>query len=236
MKKGVVVLPGEGEFDRRRVASFDVDAQKGFTSLCPEELPVPGGTEIVDELNADAKIASYRVGSKDAHAANALWVATEENPQFSKIIGANMNIRWNKHCVVGTMGFELLDGLPDVTGYDYMAYKGIELNMHPYGGCYHDFAEKFSTGVIEYLNCKKFDENFIEIKHEVELVIVGGLATEFCVIKTVKQLREAGFIVVLNLGACRGISEEGVARAISEMENMGVIIVKSAKEIQVLEP
>jgi hypothetical protein len=28
-----------------KVASFDVDAQNTFTPLCPNELPVPGGTE-----------------------------------------------------------------------------------------------------------------------------------------------------------------------------------------------
>ena len=30
--------------------AFDVDAQKTFTSLCPDELPVPEGEYIVDEL------------------------------------------------------------------------------------------------------------------------------------------------------------------------------------------
>lgn len=29
-----------------KIASFDVDAQKGFTPLCPDELPVPGGDAI----------------------------------------------------------------------------------------------------------------------------------------------------------------------------------------------
>jgi len=26
-----------------KIASFDVDAQKGFTPICPDELPVTGG-------------------------------------------------------------------------------------------------------------------------------------------------------------------------------------------------
>jgi nicotinamidase/pyrazinamidase len=28
-----------------------VDAQQGFTTLCPKELPVPGGLEIVPHVN-----------------------------------------------------------------------------------------------------------------------------------------------------------------------------------------
>ena len=63
------------KFVKAQVASFDVDAQNTFTPLCPDELPVPEGNCIVDELNAQAKWANYRVGSKDAHnakdAANA---------------------------------------------------------------------------------------------------------------------------------------------------------------------
>ena len=29
-----------------------VDVQKGFTALCPGELPVPGGVEIVPSVNS----------------------------------------------------------------------------------------------------------------------------------------------------------------------------------------
>lgn len=57
-----------------KIATFDVDAQKGFTSLCPDELPVAGGHEIAAPLNDMARRGSLRLGSKDAHAPNALWV------------------------------------------------------------------------------------------------------------------------------------------------------------------
>ncbi|PLX80821.1 MAG: nicotinamidase, partial [Desulfuromonas sp.] len=46
-------------------ASFDVDPQRGFTPLCPNELPVAGGDEIADELNRQATFARYRLVSKD---------------------------------------------------------------------------------------------------------------------------------------------------------------------------
>ena len=70
---------------RGTVASFDVDAQNGFTPRCPGELPVVGGDAIAAELNAQALLASLRVGSKDAHSPHAVWVATEAAPQFSQI-------------------------------------------------------------------------------------------------------------------------------------------------------
>ncbi len=58
-------------------ASFDVDAQKGFSPVCPDELPVPDGDKIVDELNAQATFAKYRIGSKDWHHNNAIHIANK---------------------------------------------------------------------------------------------------------------------------------------------------------------
>ena len=46
-----------------KIASFDVDAQKGFTPLCPSELPVPEGDAIVPALNQLAARAELRIGS-----------------------------------------------------------------------------------------------------------------------------------------------------------------------------
>ena len=46
-------------------ASFEVDPQRGFTPLCPEELPVEDGHQIADELNAQSRFTKYRIVSKD---------------------------------------------------------------------------------------------------------------------------------------------------------------------------
>ena len=201
-------------------ASFDVDAQKGFTPLCPDELPVPGGADIVEELNLQASKTGFRIGSKDAHSRNAHWAATKENPQFTKISGADMDVRWNMHCEIGTKGFELLDGLPDEKEYDYFVWKGIEPDMHPYGACYHDFAGTLSTGVIEFLR----SEN-------IKLVVVGGLATDYCVKQTVLQLLKAGFKVVVNLGACRAVYQDDFIEVVEGMRAAGAYLVDSANDL-----
>jgi nicotinamidase/pyrazinamidase len=199
-------------------ASLDVDSQKGFTPLCPDELPVPDGENIVDELNAQAKLVKVRLGSKDVHPKNAIWIATKELPQLTPIIGKNVDVRWNLHCESGTYGAELLDGLPVVVDYDFFVFKGIEPDLHPYSAIYHDLAKKMSTGVIEWL-----------LQHGISDVIVGGLATNYCVFETVMDLMKAGFQVILNLGACRGLDD--TTEAINKMISVGVIIVYSASEI-----
>lgn len=205
---------------KEQVASFDVDCQNTFTPLCPDELPVKNGTKIVPELNAQAKKAGFRLGSKDAHSPKAIWVADEKHPQLTPLEGDNVDLYWVPHAVPGTLGFELIDGLPAVMEYDYFVWKGIELDMHPYGNCYHDFAEKMSTGVIEFLRSKG-----------VTTVIVGGLATDYCVKNTVLQLCRANFKVIVNLAACRAIAEDTEAAAIAQMQQAGAQIVDSAEQL-----
>jgi nicotinamidase/pyrazinamidase len=211
-------------YRKKEIASFDVDAENCFTPLCPGELPVPDGHLIVDELNEQDKYAEYRLGSKDAHSLASWWIDTDKHPQFEPIKGyEDMDLRWKVHGVPGTFGFELINGLPGVKEYDYFTWKGIELNMHPYGALFHDITEKMSTGVIEFLQSK-----------QIKLVIVGGLATNYCVKATVLQLIKAGFAVILNLGACRAIDDGTEEASIEEMKDAGVTVVDSASEIESL--
>lgn len=210
------------KIDKKHTASFDVDPQKGFTPLCPNELPVNEGQLIGKALNENATYSSIRVVSKDSHPHNAEWIATENKPMLTEIENPseNMDVYWNSHCVVGTEGFELIPDLPKESDYDFIVYKGVEKNMHPYGACYHDLNEKISTGVIEFLKC-----------NGIENVIVGGLATDYCVALTAKQLKKAGFNVIINLNSCRGISEEQIEKALYEFKEMSITVVNDLKEI-----
>jgi nicotinamidase/pyrazinamidase len=205
------------------IASLDVDAQYSFTSACPDELPVFEGEMIVTELNKQALFAAFRLGSKEAHPPNPFWEATTSHPAFSPLTGIkNANTYWPKHCVPGTKGFQLIAGLPHPQDYDFFVWKGVEPDMHPYGSCYHDIAEKLSTGLLEFLH------------HQgIKTVLVGGLATDYCVKTTVLQLLKAGFQIILNLGACRGLRANTTLQAISDMREKGAIIIQSTQELEV---
>jgi len=192
--------------------------------MCPDELPVEGGTNIVNALNEQAKLTRLRIGSKDAHSPKAIWVADKSKPMFSPVEGKDVDIAWNQHAVPGTKGFELIDGLPAPVDYDFFVWKGVELDMHPYGACYHDLADTMSTGVIEYLR-----------QNKIEHVLVGGLATDYCVKITALQLKKADFAVTVNLEACRGIEKNTTDAAIKEMQQNGIRIVSSTQELMELE-
>ncbi|MFB0703554.1 nicotinamidase [Pseudomonas protegens] len=202
-----------------KTASFDVDAQKSFTPLCPDELPVTEGDRIGGELNFMATLASLRIGSKDAHSPQAPWVVTGHDQMLQPTGLEHADLTWVSHCVPGTEGFTLLDELPTPYDYDYFVWKGVEPDLHPYGACYHDLHGKLSTGVIEYLNSQG-----------VEQIIVGGLALDFCVKTTALQLAAAGFKVIIHLPACRAISAEGAAQAIDDMQRAGIAVAATREE------
>ena len=206
----------------RTTVSMDIDAQNGFTPNCPNELPVAGGDKIVEECNKNAKKAKFRYMSKDAHPSTGVWIANKLEPQFSKVDGCkNVDIHWNEHCTVGTKGFELIDGLPHPSEYDFIVYKGVEKDMHPYSPIYHDLEKKISTGVIEMARYGRVDT-----------FILGGLALDYCLGEAAFDLKRAGFRVIINLGATRAI---GDAKAfIKKAEKEGIEFVDTADEIDEL--
>ena len=198
------------------IASFNVDCQKGFTPLCPNELPVPDGHNIVTALNKQAEYADIHVCSVDCHPPNAMWIADTDHPQFAPITGhAHLDMYWNAHCIIGTKGFELLDGLP--LNYDFKVYKGMEPNTHPYGACYHYLNDTLSTGVIEFLRSRNVD-----------IVILGGLAENYCVATTAMQLAKAHFKVFVNLAATRAIGDPTTTRL--KMREHGISLLNTIED------
>ena len=211
------------KIDPTVTASFEVDPQRGFSPLCPQELPVPEGDHIVAELNRQAGYARARLVSKDCHPAVAPWVAESPEEILQPIAGnfPDLDVKWPPHCVVGTEGNRLLPGLPAEEDYDLVIEKGTDPLKHPYGACFHDLQETESTGAIEWLQ-----------ERGIRVLIVGGLATDYCVKTTVLQLLRAGFQVVVNLGACRGIAPDSTAAAISVMREQGAVMIAGSHELQ----
>ncbi len=206
-------------------ASFDVDPQRSFTPLCPDELPVAKGDQIAQELNAQAHFACYRLLSKECHPAKAPWIANSPDEIMTPVGGdyPDLDLKWPAHCVVGSEGNRLIPGLPDETDYDLLIEKGTDPLKHPYGSCYYDLGEHESTGLIEWLD-----------KRQIKAVIVGGLATDYCVKTTVVQLCQAGFHVIVNLAACRGVSAETTATACEKMRSAGAELITDSGKLEQL--
>src|SRR5213076_1091243 len=77
-----------------------VDVQCGFTALCPAELPVPGGLDIMPRVNELLALPWKRIdASQDWHP-----------PDHRSFLGRADNL-YPPHCVAGTRGAEFLPGL-----------------------------------------------------------------------------------------------------------------------------
>ncbi len=97
-------------------AVIDVDPEKGFTELCPDELPVTGALEIVPELLKNHAKGHLKLVSRDLHPPKAAWDAETPANMLEPVGLPNVDIKWNRHCVLGTTGVELLDGTTSCSG------------------------------------------------------------------------------------------------------------------------
>lgn len=197
-------------------AVFDVDPEKGFSELCPDELPVAGALEIVPELLKNHAKGRLKLVSRDLHPPKAAWDAETPANMLEPVGLPNVDVKWNRHCVLGTAGVELLDGLPPVLEYDFQVNKG----MDPYGVFFHDVADTKTTGANEFLKC-----------NDIDTLVVGGLALDFCVKKSVMQALDLGFKVVVNLASTRAVLPDTLDDVIAEMKQNGALFVDCADDI-----
>ncbi len=214
------------KINKEKSVSFLVDAQCGFTPLCPSELPVPDGDTIVDECLKTFEKTKYKVASKDAHPHNGDWLTTNPNKIATTItpLKSQSDLYWPRHCEVGSYGFELISGLPSIEDFDFIIYKGVECSIHPYSAVYHlltnnNKGNRISTGIIEYLR-----------NVGVDTVIILGLATNYCCMETEIDLKNAGFNVIVNLAGCKGIGD--INPSIEKMKSLGIKFVENSDEIE----
>lgn len=157
--------------------------------------------------------------TKDAHSPKALWVAPSIEQMLMPVGLPDADVSWVAHAVPGTFGFELLDGLPPVTDYDFLVYKGI-------GSICTLMAPVItiwlvdSTGLIEMVASA---ESFLLVRQRP--------AFDYCVKQTALQLKSAGFRVVITKAACRAISEETESSAAIELQAAGVELLDDSQAV-----
>ncbi|QJW95311.1 isochorismatase family protein [Frigoriglobus tundricola] len=145
-----------------------VDAQQGFTELCPAELPVPGGDAIVPQVNALLALPFARIdATQDWHP-----------PDHRSFVGRADNL-YPPHCVMNTPGAEFLPGL-HAHRFSAVWRKGYDRDFEAYAvtAQHPAFAAFLSASGIQS-------------------VVVCGIATNICCFCTARDLRQAGFNVWL---------------------------------------
>jgi len=188
-----------------------VDVQNDF---CPGgALAVPQGDAIVPEVNRLAAAFAHVVLTQDWHppAHSSFASAHPGRAPFETIeLAYGTQVLWPDHCVQGTPGAEFHPGL-DVPHAELVLRKGVVRTIDSYSA-FRENDRKTPTGLAAYLRERGFAR-----------ITICGLATDYCVLYSALDAREAGFKVALQTAACRGLDINGsLARALAAMQEAGV--------------
>lgn len=162
--------------DPARTSLLVVDAQCGFTDLCPDELPVPGGAGIAPIVNRLLALPFARVdATQDWHP-----------PDHRSFLGRPDNL-YPPHCVAGTRGAEFLLGL-HTERFSAIWRKGYDREFEAYA------VTAQHPGFAAFLKASG-----------IASVVVCGIATNICCFFAARDLRQAGFEVLMAEDASAGI-------------------------------
>ena len=168
-----------------------VDVQRDF--LPGGALAVPGGDAVIEPLNDALALCA-------AHGA-AVFVSRDWHPP-DHCSFVPQGGPWPPHCIAGTAGAMFADGLrlaPDV----HVVSKGAEPGREAYSA----FA---GTDLEQQLR-----------EAGVRRLVVGGLATDYCVLQTVLDARRLGFDVVILRDAIAAVDARDGAKALDDMAAAG---------------
>ena len=191
------------KLDPRTDALVLVDMQNDF---CPGgALPVPEGDRVVPVLNT---LLDHRellaVATRDWHPPDHSSFATQGGP-------------WPVHCVAGTPGAEFHPGLhrqrlAHMVSIGATVSKATAREQEAYSGFQGTDLTAFLRG------------------RGIRRLVVGGLATDYCVKATALDARKEGFEVFLLTDAIRAVNVQpgDGDRAIAEMVAAGVAPITSA--------
>ena len=201
------------------IASLDIDAQKGFTPL-PERAARrwrgyhSGGAQCP---GCPRHPASRQQGCPPCERP---WVVTEPGAMLQPLALANADLTWPAHCVPGTPGFELLDGLPAPSTTISSSGRGRagpaslwRLLSRP--------GERRSTGLSSF--CKPAASPYR-----------AGRRPRHRLLRQDQRAATASrrFPVIVHLDACRGIAPETIDQARTRMIEAGAELAQTLADIQ----
>jgi nicotinamidase/pyrazinamidase len=191
-----------------------VDPQNDF---CPGgALAVPRGDEIVPLINRLAADFAHVVVTQDWHPpGHASFASTYPGRRPYDTIGLayGPQILWPDHCVQDTAGAQFHPRLA-LPRAELVIRKGFHPGIDSYSA-FRENDRKTRTGLAGYLRERGLGR-----------ITIAGLATDFCVLYSALDAREAGFATAVALDACRGIDIDGsVDKARAEMKKAGVVLI-----------
>ena len=216
-------------FNPARTLLLIIDVQNDF---CPGgALAVADGAAVVPPLNALSAALAARGGrtaaTQDWHPAGHVSFASSHGGRNPGDVIDTDAVRgqalWPDHCVQGTNGAAFHEGL-DLKPVSLIIRKGFRKELDSYSAFFEN-DRCTSTGLeggIKQMN--------------IETVIIGGLATDYCVFYSAMDSRRLGFRTIVVSDAVRGVGipEGSVESAISTMKSSGIEFISSTELLEKL--
>jgi len=204
-----------------------IDVQNDF---CPGgALAVQDGDGVIAPLNqlaaALASAGGVVAATQDWHPAGHISFASSHNgKQPGDIVDLDTvqgQVLWPDHCVQGTTGAAFHDKL-NLNPVNLIIRKGFRKGLDSYSAFFEN-DRCTSTGLeggIKQMN--------------IQTVIIGGLATDYCVFYSAMDSRRLGFNTIIAGDAVRGVNypSGSVEKAIAQMRDAGIIFTDSTKLLE----
>jgi nicotinamidase/pyrazinamidase len=192
-----------------------VDMQNDF--MPDGALPVQGGDEVVEVINALMERFDLVVASQDWHPPDHGSFASnhdQKEPGETVELAGLEQFLWPDHCVQHTEGAEFVDGL-HTERFDHVVRKGTDPKYDSYSA-FWDNGHKKATNLGSYLR-----------EMGVDTVYIAGVATDYCVNFTVRDACREEFDTHVILDACRGVVNQpgDIEQAVVEMVDAGATVV-----------
>ena len=206
-----------------------IDVQNDF---CPGgALAVTDGGAVVPPLNALSVALAAKGGraaaTQDWHPADHVsFASSHDGKNPGDIIDTSFvkgQALWPDHCVQGTNGAAFHEQL-DLKPVSLVIRKGFRKELDSYSAFFEN-DRCTSTGLeggIKQMN--------------IETVIIGGLATDYCVFYSAMDSRRLGFNTIVVSDAVRGVGipEGSVENSISTMKANGIEFLSSSELLEKL--
>lgn len=197
-----------------------VDIQNDF---CPGgALGVPLGDEVVPEINQLARRFAHVVLTQDWHCPGHISFASSHpgrRPFETIDLSYGPQVLWPDHCVQGTYGAELHQGL-QVPNAELVLRKGYHRMIDSYSVFYENDG-KTHTGLAGYLR-----------ERGLKRVFLAGLAFDFCVRYSAEDAHREGFQVFVLDDCCRAIDVQGSLAATQDrLRQLGIRSLSAANVV-----
>jgi len=205
-----------------------IDVQNDF---CPGgALAVADGDAVTSPLNALSLALVQKGGraaaTQDWHCAGHISFASSHNKNAGDIIDTPLvkeQVLWPDHCVQGTQGAAFHAGL-DLNPVSMIIRKGFRKNLDSYSAFFENDRQT-ATGLEGWIKSLG-----------IETVIMGGIATDYCVFFSAMDCKKAGINTIIADDAVRGVGfpEGSVEKAITEMKKAGIEFFSSKEILEAL--